>query len=49
MGSPIYSKNGVKGKNPTKKLPLVYSITWFITKKGLTEKIIIKLKFMHIF
>jgi hypothetical protein len=49
MGRPIYSKNGVKGRNPAKKLPLVYSIIWFIIKRGLTEKIIIKLKFMHIF
>jgi hypothetical protein len=37
-----------EGKKSSKKLPLVYSIIWFITKRGLTEKIIIKLKFMHI-
>jgi hypothetical protein len=37
------------GKKSSKKLPLVYSIIWFITKKGLPEKTITKLKFMHIF
>jgi hypothetical protein len=37
------------GENPVKKMPFVYSIIWFISKNGLTETVIKKLKFIDIF